>query len=456
MAFLRVCLQAGFYWKSHLRLYRRRVDNDSCRMHFAVSQQVQFRHFPMHINPHRVIERLSDLACIGALSGGGVQRLAFSDDDLRGRNWVHEHLDKLGLEVRIDAIGNLFGILPGTNNGTAPGIMFGSHTDTVGRAGRLDGALGVVAALEVLEVISASDWRPAHPLILASFVNEEGVRYMPDMMGSLFHAGSLALETALESKDALGVRVADEMDRLEFAGTDTLDDLDIDTFVELHIEQGPVLESRGKDIGIVTGVQGLSWFEVTVEGASNHAGTTPMDMRRDAGVTAGKLCSALRQMPDDMEGLRLTIGAMHWHPNLVNVIPDRVVFTIDVRHPVQDVLQEAEERIKNILAADSHGLDVSWRSLARVDPCTFSPRVVDSVASAAGRNGLSGHRMISGAGHDAHILSRCYDAGMIFIPSRRGISHHPDEFSSDEQILSGTHVLLDTILTLAGYPTTTP
>jgi len=406
----------------------------------------------MYITSRRIIDRLADLARIGALPGGGVQRLAFSDDDLRGRHWVQGHLEAMGLEVRIDAVGNLFGILQSTENEQEAGIMFGSHTDTVGRAGRLDGALGVVAALEVLEVITASDWRPARPLILASFVNEEGVRYMPDMMGSLFHAGDLPLDTVLEAADTNGVRVADEMDRLEYAGTDALDDLRIETFVELHIEQGPVLETLGKDIGIVAGVQGLSWFEVTVEGASNHAGTTPMEMRRDAGAKAGELCAALRRLPDDIDDLRLTIGAMHWHPNLVNVIPDRVVFTIDVRHPVPESLQHAEDRIKEILGTGTEDLEVSWKSLARVAPCTFSPRVVDAVASAAGRSGLSGHRMISGAGHDAHILSRCYDAGMIFIPSRNGISHHPDEYSTDEQIERGTQVLLDTILTLSGFP----
>lgn len=410
----------------------------------------------MKINGPRVISRLAELARIGALEGGGVERLAFSDGDLQGRNWVQNHLQTLGLEIRIDAVGNLFGIMPGREGIARPAIMFGSHTDTVGRAGRLDGALGVVAAIEVLEVIAASNWRPAHPLILASFVNEEGVRFMPDMMGSLFHAGDLPLASVLKARDANDICIADEMERLQYGGQDSLDDLGIDTFIELHIEQGPVLESLGRDVGIVTGVQGLSWFEVTVEGASNHAGTTPMDMRRDAGAMAGTLAAKLRELPALIEDLRLTIGSMHWHPNLVNVIPDRVVFTIDVRHPLPDALAMAEERIKAILGTGTGDLEVSWRSLARVNPCRFTPRVVEAVASAAKRNGLSGHRLISGAGHDAHILSRCYDAGMIFIPSRGGISHHPDEFSTDEHIRHGTQVLLDTVLTLAGYPDPTP
>jgi N-carbamoyl-L-amino-acid hydrolase len=276
---------------------------------------------------------------------------------------------------------------------------------------------------------------------------------MPDMMGSLFHAGSLSLEEAVAARDSDGVSIEDELQRLGYGGADTLDDMAIDTFVELHIEQGPVLETAHKDIGVVTGVQGLSWYEVTVEGASNHAGTTPMNMRRDAGHLAQQLTAQLRALPGRIDGLRLTIGSMRWHPNLVNVIPDRVTFTIDARHPSAEQLAATEMNIEDILQGGSGaGFAVAWQSLARVAPCVFAPRVVDAVSAAVARNGLAGHRMISGAGHDAHILSRCLDAGMVFIPSRNGISHHPDEYSTDAQILSGSQVLLDTILTLADHP----
>ncbi|NBW93595.1 MAG: Zn-dependent hydrolase, partial [Bacteroidetes bacterium] len=294
------------------------------------------------------------------------------------------------------------------------------------------------------------------PIAVTVFTNEEGARFQPDMLGSLVYVGGLGVEDALSTPSIDGPIFGDELMRIGYAGTHPCPAPAPHAFVELHIEQGPVLESLGRDVGIVTGVQGLSWFEVTVEGASNHAGTTPMDMRRDAGAMAGTLAAKLRELPALIEDLRLTIGSMHWHPNLVNVIPDRVVLTIDVRHPLPDALAMAEERIKAILGTGTGDLEVSWRSLARVNPCRFTPRVVEAVASAAKRNGLSGHRLISGAGHDAHILSRCYDAGMIFIPSRGGISHHPDEFSTDEHIRHGTQVLLDTVLTLAGHPDPTP
>lgn len=414
------------------------------------------KHVRMQINTRRLLSRLDDLAAIGALPGSGVQRLAFSEEDLAGRNWVQGHLEALGVEVRIDQVGNLFGILhPEPRFAGSGAVMFGSHTDTVGRAGRLDGSLGVVAALEALEVIVASDWRPARPLILASFVNEEGVRYMPDMMGSLYHAGDLDLATVYAARDRDGVSIQEELERLNYAGSGHLSDLVIDSFLELHIEQGPVLESNGADIGIVTGVQGLSWFEVTVDGASNHAGTTPMELRRDAGKHAAELTAQLRDLTGTMAGLRLTIGSMSWQPNLINVIPDRVVFTIDVRHPDPAGLEEAEARIQALLLAwhlPGKGLTVSSRPLARVAPCAFSERVVAAVSGAVEGASLMGHRMISGAGHDAHILSRCYEAGMIFIPSRGGVSHHPDEYSTDEQIVDGAQVLLHSVMTLADHP----
>ena len=400
----------------------------------------------MDIHSDRLLTRLDELARIGALDGGGVQRLAFSDEDLAGRNWVQAHLERLGLDIRIDAVGNLFGVWQPRVPRNEPGVMVGSHTDTVGRAGHLDGALGVVGALEVLESLMESGWRPARPLILASFVNEEGVRYMPDMMGSLYHVGDLRIDHIREAQDRDGISIGQEWERLHYTGMDTLLDVKPDTFVELHIEQGPVLESLPADIGIVTGVQGLSWYEVTVTGASNHAGTTPMHLRQDAGVVAGRLAHLIRDLPNEIGDLRLTIGSMDWHPNLVNVIPDRVRFTIDVRHPEEGRLVHAERCIESFLAAEDN---VSWRSLARVAPCTFSPKVVEAVAGAVEAIGLTGHRMISGAGHDAQILSRRLHSGMIFIPSRDGISHHPDEYSTNEQIRNGVRTLLHAVKHLA-------
>ena len=402
------------------------------------------------IKSKRLLSRLEELASIGARSDGGVCRLAFSDEDLAGREYVITHLRRLGLEIRIDAIGNLFGILEGQTN--LPAVMIGSHTDTVAAGGKYDGALGVLAALEAVECIVESGSLPRRSVIVASFVNEEGVRFMPDMMGSLLYCGGVSLEDARSARDTNGVTIGEELDRLKYAGTDTLDDIEVDFFLELHIEQGPVLVDAEIDVGVVTGVQGLSWTEVTVTGAANHAGTTPMERRRDAGEAAGAMLTRLRNLPSQIEGLRLTIGSVTYHPNLVNVIPEEVVFTIDARHPDHTTLKEAEAQIANIihLAGSETACSVESRSLARVEPCDFSETVIAAVEAAAIEDDLSQRRMKSGAGHDAQILSGSVPSGMIFVPSEGGISHNPTEYTTPENIVNGANVLLHATLNLAG------
>ncbi len=402
------------------------------------------------IKSKRLLSRLEELASIGARSEGGVCRLAFSDEDLAGREYLITHLKRLGLEIRIDAIGNLFGILRGQTD--LPAVMIGSHTDTVAAGGKYDGALGVLAALEAVECIVKSGSLPRRSVIVASFVNEEGVRFMPDMMGSLFYCGRVSLEDARSARDTNDVAIGEELDRLKYAGSDTLDDIRVDFFLELHIEQGPILVDTEIDVGVVTGVQGLSWTEVTVTGAANHAGTTPMERRRDAGEAAGAILTRLRLLPSLIDGLRLTIGSVTYQPNLVNVIPQEVVFTIDARHPDEKNLERVEARIANIIQKTSResACSIESRSLARVEPCDFSEAVIAAVEAAATDHGLSQHRMKSGAGHDAQILSGSVPSGMIFVPSEGGISHNPTEYTTPENIVNGANVLLYAALILAG------
>lgn len=399
----------------------------------------------LKINSDRLNRRLAELAEIGARPDGGVCRLAFSDEDLAGRQYVERALKAAGLDVRMDAVGNLFGILKGTTS--HPAIMIGSHTDTVATGGWFDGALGVLAALECVERLVEEGVAPGRTVVVASFVNEEGVRYMPDMMGSLFHSNQISLEDVLSSVDEHGISVGAEIERLHYAGEGSLSDLEVGYFIELHIEQGPVLEDEGVEIGIVTGVQGLSWTEVTVEGSSNHAGTTPMNRRKDAGEAAGRMMSQLRELPTKMDDLRLTIGSVRYHPNLVNVIPDRVQFTVDLRHPDPAKLQKAEEQVYAILERAAP-CTARHKSLARVEPCTFSETAVSAVQRSAIGHGLSCKRMISGAGHDAQILSSMLDCAMIFIPSRDGISHNVTEYSTPEHVTAGANVLLGAVQNL--------
>jgi len=401
---------------------------------------------PNSINAQRLNRRLEELSQIGRRPDGGVCRLAFSDADLLGRNYVASALSELGLEVRIDAVGNLFGILKGTSDQKA--VMCGSHTDTVATGGRYDGALGVLAALECIERMVEEGFSPAQSIVIASFVNEEGVRFMPDMMGSLYHSGRVALEHVLGATDNVGVSVETELKRLNYGGTDSLNDLEITAFLELHIEQGPVLEDARIQIGVVNGVQGLSWQEVTVTGKSNHAGTTPMDRRKDAGVVANTLMHEIHALPRAMDGLRLTVGSVAYHPSLINVIPNRVTFTVDLRHPNPSKLEQAERLVQDILDAPQP-CSVTSKSLARVDPCSFAPVVVEAVQQAAKSAGYSFTTMISGAGHDAQILQSYYPSGMIFIPSKDGVSHDVSEYSSPHDIAAGANVLLGALLELS-------
>ncbi len=400
----------------------------------------------LRINSERLHNRMEMLAKIGARPDGGVCRLAFSQLDLDGRTYVRDLMEEAGLEVRIDAVGNLFGIWHSTNS--KPALMVGSHTDTVATGGQYDGSLGVLAALEAVETILEQESGSQQTLIVASFVNEEGVRFMPDMMGSLYFTGELSLAQVRSSEDSQGISIGQELDRLSYGGTDSLDDIPVGAFLELHIEQGPVLEEENLEIGVVTGVQGLSWTEVTVRGASNHAGTTPMRLRKDAGRVSNTLMYDLQDLTSQIENLRLTIGSVHYHPNLVNVIANEVRFTIDARHPDLSMLQETERRIAQILDSQTDCF-IDYHSIAKVNPLKFSHQIVSAVQEAADHLALPAKQMISGAGHDAQILGAQLPAGMIFIPSRNGISHSIEEYSTPSQVENGANVLLHAIQTMA-------
>ena len=394
----------------------------------------------MDINTTRLLRRIHELAAIGERTDGGVTRLAFSEADRAGRDYVERVLRNRGLDVRIDAIGNLFGIVPGV--ASAGAIMAGSHTDTVETGGRFDGALGVLAALEVAESLVDAGITPNRPFIVASFVNEEGVRYMPDMMGSLFHRGSLEEADVRSIAGADGTTIGDELDRWEMAGSDGISHLAPDVFVELHIEQGPVLDLEQLPLACVRGVQGLAWYEVTVRGTANHAGTTPMDARRDAGALAGDLMYALRRLPAEVPGLRLTIGTVRHEPNLINVIPHTALFTVDVRHEDTATLQQVRHRIETMLGQHE---EVHSRVLADAPAVTFDAGVRDAIDRAIQAEGLTPRTLISGAGHDAQILARMYRCGMIFVRTRDGVSHNVSEYARDEDVVAGARVLARTV-----------
>lgn len=395
------------------------------------------------------MQRLFDLADIGAIEGGGCARLALTDADKAGRDLVIEWMKDLDLEISVDIVGNVVGIW---NVGSGQPVMTGSHIDTVRTGGKYDGNYGVLAGLEVIQTCQEQGLIPKHPLAVAFFTNEEGARFAPDMFGSIVYVGGMSVEEALDTVGIDGARVGDELERIGYNGATPCPGVTPHAFVELHIEQGPVLEQTGITIGAVTGVQGISWQEVTIEGQSNHAGTTPMNMRRDPAYVAANIAVFLRDVASRYGGHQVcTVGKIDLHPNLINVVPQRAVVTLDVRNTDEQKLQAAEAEIAQHLTkiAKEEGVSVSSRVLARFEPVIFDSRVVELIERIAKQQGNTVARLPSGAGHDAQMLARVCPSAMIFVPSANGISHNPAEYTSPEELEAGANVLLHTMIVLA-------
>ena len=402
------------------------------------------------INGERLLERIAELAQIGEIEGTkGCSRLAFTDADREGRDLVVTWMQDLGLTATIDAVGN---VVASTNpDGASGAVMAGSHIDTVGTGGRYDGNLGVLAGLEVIEATLAADIELARPLAVAFFSNEEGSRYAPDMMGSLAYVGGMSVEAVLQVEGSDGTVVGEELDRIGYRGSSPCPGVTPHAFVELHIEQGPVLDKENIQIGIVEGVQGISWTELTLIGQSNHAGTTPMSLRRDPMRAAAEVVVAARSIASEIGGSQVaTVGSLHLHPNLVNVVPASATMTVDLRNTDEASLQLAEEQLRLGVAAIAEDEDVTVesRSLARFEPVEFDGRVVEQIEQLAEQTGLSTKRMPSGAGHDAQMMARICPTGMIFVPSLDGISHNPAEHTDEKDLIAGAQLLSDTMLAL--------
>ena len=403
------------------------------------------------IDGARLERRLAELAAIGAIEGTeGCARLALTDADRAGRELVVTWMRDLGLQLSTDGIGNVIGVLGADT--VAGAVLTGSHIDTVATGGRYDGNLGVLSGLEVLETVIERRVQPARPLAVGFFTNEEGARFAPDMLGSLVYAGGLALEEALDTVGIDGAVLGAELDRIGFRGAAPVPGLVPHAFVEYHIEQGPVLERQQIGIGAVTGVQGISWTRYTFTGQANHAGTTPMSYRHDAGYVAMRLATFVRELVDEIGPPQVgTAGRIELHPNLVNVVAGRATMTVDVRNTDDEVLGDVEGRIADFVAklAADEGVGVESQTLARFQPVSFDDRVVDVVEQVATELGNTTMRLPAGAGHDAQMLARVCPAGMVFVPSAGGVSHNPAEHTEPADIEAGANVLLHTMLRLA-------
>lgn len=402
------------------------------------------------IEPAALMQRLNAHAAIGATEAGGVCRLALTDADRDGRDQLVRWMHELGLTVRVDGIGNLFGIRAGQQPELAP-VMTGSHIDTVATGGRYDGNYGVLAGLEVVRWLNERGLQTQRSLVVAAFTNEEGVRFQPDMMGSLVYAGGLPLAQALDARDAAGLRLGDELARIGYAGEMACGSWVPHAFVELHIEQGPVMEAEGVQIGAVQNLQGISWQELRISGQSNHAGTTPMHLRRDAGYCAAAIAVFVRELALRYGGSQVaTVGALQLRPNLINVIPAQATLTVDLRNTDDTVLRQAEHELAAFVQRLAHeqGVSIEARSLVRCAPVQFDERLVRLTETSAQRRGWRTRRMSSGAGHDAQMLARLCPASLIFVPSVRGISHNPQEHTEPADLARGATVLLDVLLAL--------
>ncbi len=407
---------------------------------------------PLRIDSARLQDRLATLSSIGGIQGTtGSARLAFSDADRQGRDLVVTWMEDLGLEIRVDAIGNVIATLEGTED--LPPVMTGSHIDTVRTGGRYDGNLGVLAGLEVIETLLAAGLRTRHPLSVGFFSNEEGARYQPDMMGSLVYVGGLPVEEAYDTVGIDNTTVRTELDRIGYLGAAPVPGLVPQAFVELHVEQGPVLEEAGIQIGVVEGVQGISWTEIEIIGQSNHAGTTPMRLRHDPAWVAAEITTFVRWLALELGHPQVaTVGRLELRPNLVNVVAASATMTVDLRNTDEQLLQQAEERLEAKIKelAEREGVTISSRPLARFAPVAFDPMVADRIEAAAVEAGLTTMRMPSGAGHDAQMFARVAPTAMIFTPSHLGISHNPAEHTDTDDIEAGANVLLSVLLDLAG------
>jgi len=404
----------------------------------------------VRISIDRLTARIEELAQLGAIEGGGSSRLAFTAIDGEARDLVVTWMRDLGLEVSIDRIGNVVATRAGRIDG--PPVLMGSHIDTVRSGGRFDGNLGVLAGLEVIETLINAGITTEHAIGVGFFSNEEGARFAPDMMGSLVYVGGLSVEAALDTVGIDGTRVRDELETIGYLGSSPVPGLTPRAFVELHIEQGPVLSHAGVTIGVVESVQGISWTEVTFTGESNHAGTTPMRLRHDAGFAAAATAVFVRELAERMGADQVaTCGAFDLHPNLVNVVAGTATMTVDLRNTDDLLLQQAEGELAQFLdqVAGTEGVSHTTRSLARFEPVVFDPGVVDLVESSAADLGYSSLRLASGAGHDAQMLARVCPTAMVFVPSIDGISHNPAELTEPADLQAGADVLLQAILSLA-------
>jgi N-carbamoyl-L-amino-acid hydrolase len=415
---------------------------------FVKKEVTQMDTKKLRVNGKRLRATLEEMAKIGATPGGGVHRLAASDEDKRARDLFWSWLREIGLEIVVDEMGNIFGKRAGKNEKLPP-VLSGSHIDSQPQGGRFDGILGVMGALEALRTIHENRLETLRPVMIVNWTNEEGTRFSPAMMGSGAWAGKWGRDLAYGRTDIQGKKFGEELRRIGYRGEQPARRWPVHAYYELHIEQGPVLEKKGKIIGVPKGVLGIHWFDIYVEGKSNQVGPTPMEGRNDALCAAAEMILKVNELPAKMRGnLVATVGEIHNSPNSRNIIPGRVHFTVDIRSWDDGLATQAWEDLQKDFAciATRRACPLRSEKTWSVEHTAFDDRLVKRVGETAEELGYSIHPMVSGAGHDAVYLSQVAPTAMIFVPSMDGRSHVEVENSRWEDCEAGANVLLHCLL----------
>ena len=405
----------------------------------------------LKVNGARLWDSLMEMAKIGPGVAGGNNRQTVTDEDSEGRHLFKDWCETAGCIMGLDTMGNMFATRAGTVPDALP-VYVGSHLDTQPTGGKYDGVLGVLSGLEIIRTMNDLDIKTKHPVVVTNWTNEEGTRYAPAMLSSGVFAGLHTQEWAYDRVDADGKTFGNELKRIGWQGSEVVGARKMHAFFELHIEQGPILEAEGKDIGIVTHGQGLSWTQITITGSDAHTGSTPMPMRKNAGLAMARILDkvdeiALSHAPHAVGAA----GHIDVFPNSRNVIPGKVIFTVDFRSPNLDVItdMEARLRIDAQKIVDTMGLKIEFEKVGGFDPVTFDEGCVSAVRKAAKSLGYSHMNLISGAGHDACWINRIAPTAMVMCPCVGGLSHNEAEEISPEWATAGTDVLMHAVLETA-------
>lgn len=405
------------------------------------------------LDEERFISTMREQAEIGATDGGGLYRLTLSDADREVRDWFGERLAEAGLDVRVDEFGNTFGRRPGTDPDAAP-VLLGSHLDSQPYGGIYDGQLGVIAALEFVRTLDDEGIETSHPVEIVNWTNEEGSRFQPAMQGSGVWAGAHEIGAEYDKTDSDGVRLGDELDRIGYRGEEPAEPREeYEAYLELHIEQGPYLEENEREIGVVTGIVGFTWGEITFYGEADHSGPTPMHYRRDPLVAAADVITAIRRIPGTLgERTVGTTGYVDVQPNSINTIPGEVTITWGFRDPDDAVVETAYGQVLDEArhAAEREGVEYEHEERMRASSVEFADRCIDAVGGAAEDLGYDDMRIFSGAGHDATHLADVCDTSMVFAVSENGKSHSEEEYTSWEDCYAAANTLANAGLRLAG------